>query len=162
MYFTLLDDHGLVLWVSQAPADVPEDELVGKPVWNLAAPAVADEIRAAFDRAVSGRESDCLITLFMNGSTRHFRGVFRPVALSTSTLVLLTQCEVQPEFRRLSTRQREVLRCLIDCRSNAELSQRLRVSERTVESHLRNIRRTLSLSTRGCLIAFATRHFQEI
>lgn len=162
MELTLLDDRGTVLWVSEPLPGYRADEVVGKPYWEFAAPKVADEMRSAVMQALDGKKSDRLLTLYLTGRTRHFRTVFRPVTLDAARLVLVSRNEVRPEFLRLSNRQREVLRCLIECQSNAEVSGRLNLSERTVESHLRNIRRILSVNTRSRLISFAMQHFQEI
>ena len=52
-------------------------------------------------------------------------------------------------FEKLIPRQREVLACLVRGFSNREIAQRLGISVRTVEGHLRLIYKRLGVRTRA-------------
>ncbi|MFD3442473.1 ATP-binding protein [Streptomyces sp. NPDC058685] len=58
----------------------------------------------------------------------------------------------------LTDREREIARLVAVGLTNRELAQRIHVSQRTVESHLENIRARLDLRSRAQLAAWATRH----
>jgi len=57
----------------------------------------------------------------------------------------------------LSTREREVLRCVVDGASNDEIGARLGISSRTVESHLRRLFERMAVASRTELAARALR-----
>ncbi len=61
-------------------------------------------------------------------------------------------------FQRLSVRQREILRLLVDGCSAKVIAGRLDISPRTVESHKYKIMHTLDVSTNAELIRFAVQH----
>lgn len=58
----------------------------------------------------------------------------------------------------LSERELEVLRLVVLGHTNAEISQRLYLSVRTVESHRANIQRKTQTSTRAALVAYVREH----
>ena len=64
--------------------------------------------------------------------------------------------------RALTTRERDVLRLMVEGLANKEIAQRLQVFEGTVKSHLHNIYRKLSVTNRTALAAIATRHASAI
>jgi DNA-binding NarL/FixJ family response regulator len=55
----------------------------------------------------------------------------------------------------LTAREQEVARLLARGSSNRDIAQPLSTSERTIEAHLRNMRRKLGLASRSQLIAWA-------
>ncbi|MGI9327647.1 MAG: response regulator [Pseudomonadales bacterium] len=61
-------------------------------------------------------------------------------------------------IRKLTLRQREILRLLVDGDSAKEIGKRLHISPRTVEFHKYSMMDTLSLSTSAELIRFALKH----
>ena len=61
-------------------------------------------------------------------------------------------------FARLSVRQREILRLLVDGCSAKVIAGRLDISPRTVESHKYKIMHTLDVTTNAELIRFAVQH----
>lgn len=58
-------------------------------------------------------------------------------------------------YNTLTTREREVLQLVAGGNTNAEIADKLFISERTVESHRATMMRKLSLTSRGDLIAYA-------
>ncbi len=58
-------------------------------------------------------------------------------------------------YNTLTTREREVLQLVAEGNTNAEIADKLFISERTVESHRATMMRKLSLTSRGDLIAYA-------
>jgi DNA-binding CsgD family transcriptional regulator len=58
----------------------------------------------------------------------------------------------------LSPRQAEILRLLADALTNAEIGERLRVSPRTVEAHLRTLYRKLGVRSRTAPARYAVEH----
>ena len=65
---------------------------------------------------------------------------------------------VVAEDRRLSKREREVLRFLIDARSDEEIGAHLRIALSTVEAHRLNIMRKLELTSPAELTTYAMLH----
>lgn len=157
-YVSLVDELGMIRWVSATLPEVRRDDVIGKPAWNYASPQVAAEIQNVLVKTLKGEEVTHRASVMLAGRLRHFESRWQLAPLPNERLVVITTREIEPKFRRLSSKQVEVLRCLIECGSNVESSRKLGVSERTVESHLRNIRRTLGVATRPELIAFAMHH----
>ncbi len=58
-------------------------------------------------------------------------------------------------YNTLTTREREVLQLVAAGNTNAEIADKLFISERTVESHRATMMRKLSLTSRGDLLAYA-------
>jgi DNA-binding NarL/FixJ family response regulator len=65
--------------------------------------------------------------------------------------------DLEVERPRLSSREKEVLRCLCDGDSNREIAQELFISEKTVKSHLRRIFKKLGVHDRSHAISLAFR-----
>lgn len=57
------------------------------------------------------------------------------------------------DINRLSKREKEVLRLLLQGKSNKQIARELGITEPTVESHLTNIYRTLDVASRAELLA---------
>lgn len=57
----------------------------------------------------------------------------------------------------LTTREREVLRCVAKGSASREISQRLGISGQTVNAHIKNIYKKLHVHTRAQAVSFATR-----
>jgi len=62
------------------------------------------------------------------------------------------------ELSVLTTREQEVCKLLAYGHTNAEIAQRLLISERTVETHRANILSKLSLKKRSQLVQFAIKN----
>ena len=67
------------------------------------------------------------------------------------------QAEHDSLLVKLTSRQREVLRLLLDGRSNAQIANALNISEGTVKQHAYAIYETLGVSSRVQLLAVAYR-----
>jgi non-specific serine/threonine protein kinase len=77
---------------------------------------------------------------------------------------LSTLVESPPTLRKdegplsaLTSREKDVLRLLVEGRSNAEISERLYISHRTAQTHVANILSKLGVSSRGAAVALAVR-----
>jgi DNA-binding CsgD family transcriptional regulator len=70
----------------------------------------------------------------------------------------LSKRAAQESTGRLTARETEVLSLLATGRTNREIAQRLRISEKTVARHLSNIFNKLGVSTRSAATAYAFRH----
>ena len=67
-----------------------------------------------------------------------------------------------PAFASLSAREREILALMADGLGNAEIAERLSISEKTVRNHVSNVFDKLGVWTRAQAIVFARdRHFVE-
>ena len=60
--------------------------------------------------------------------------------------------------RRLTTREREVLRLLIEGRSNREIAESLFISHRTATTHVAHILAKFGVETRASAVAYAFQH----
>lgn len=161
VFTTLVDETGIVRWVSHAIPPLSPQDILGNTVWHFAAPGVAREIREAFYQSLEGESVQQSVGLSISGIMRYFLSTWRPARIHDSPSVIVTSREIDPRTRLLSRRQFDVLQQVAENRSNAEASLALGVSVRTIESHLRAIRRILKISTRQQLIAFAANHFLE-
>jgi len=63
-----------------------------------------------------------------------------------------------PEAALLSPREREVVMLIAEGRTNREIAQHLVLSERTVDSHVRNVMAKLETSSRARIAAWAVQH----
>jgi len=63
-----------------------------------------------------------------------------------------------PELARLTPREREVAMLIAEGRTNREIAQHLVLSERTVDSHVRNVMAKLETSSRARIAAWAVQH----
>ncbi|MEW6053506.1 MAG: response regulator transcription factor [Nitrospirota bacterium] len=59
---------------------------------------------------------------------------------------------------RLSTREREILQCIVDGRSNAEIAKHLSLSIKTVETYKSRLMAKLNIHDLPALVKFAIRH----
>ncbi|WP_325343033.1 response regulator transcription factor [Xylophilus sp.] len=66
------------------------------------------------------------------------------------------QLEVPPYEATLTTREREVLRCVSKGYASREISERLGISGQTVNSHIKNIYKKLHVRSRAQAVSFAT------
>ncbi|HEY8536250.1 MAG TPA: response regulator transcription factor, partial [Vicinamibacterales bacterium] len=64
----------------------------------------------------------------------------------------------EPVFAALSTREREVLALIAEGFSNAEIAERLHISEKTVRNHASNVFDKLGVWSRAQAIVFARDH----
>ena len=79
----------------------------------------------------------------------------RPLAARAADLVdRLSTARATP----LTAREREIAQLVADGRSNRQIADRLVLSERTVESHIRNALTKLDLSNRTELATWLLRH----
>ena len=63
-----------------------------------------------------------------------------------------------PEVARLTPREREVATLITQGRTNREIAEALVLSERTVDSHVRNVMAKLEVSSRARIAAWAVQH----
>jgi len=63
-----------------------------------------------------------------------------------------------PAFGALSTRERQILALIVDGRSNADIAERLGISEKTVRNHTSNLFDKLGVWTRAQAMVFARDH----
>jgi two-component system nitrate/nitrite response regulator NarL len=64
----------------------------------------------------------------------------------------------KPATPRLSTRERQVLSCLVDGMTSKEIALQLSLSARTVESHRAKLRKKLGIPTNAGLVKYAITH----
>jgi DNA-binding NarL/FixJ family response regulator len=65
--------------------------------------------------------------------------------------------EPEDPYQTLTTREREVLQLAAEGHTNAQISERLFVSPRTIETHRANLMRKLGLQNHGDLIRYAVK-----
>lgn len=70
----------------------------------------------------------------------------------------LTKSRARQELSVLTSREQEICKLLAYGYTNAEIAQRLLISERTVETHRAHILTKLSLNKRSELVQFAIRN----
>jgi NarL family two-component system response regulator LiaR len=63
-----------------------------------------------------------------------------------------------PGIKELTAREREVLRLLVEGRSNGEIAETLFVGVRTVRAHVASILAKLDMPTRTAAATYAVRH----
>jgi pimeloyl-ACP methyl ester carboxylesterase/DNA-binding CsgD family transcriptional regulator len=78
---------------------------------------------------------------------------FREATLSFMGVV--AQVEEDPAFAALSPRERDILALIADGLANAEIAERLAISDKTVRNHLSNVFDKLGVWTRAQAIVFA-------
>ena len=69
-----------------------------------------------------------------------------------------TGASAKPELDVLTPREQEICRLLAYGHTNVEIAEQLHISNRTVQTHRRNILTKLGLSGRAELVAFAMDH----
>jgi non-specific serine/threonine protein kinase len=79
-------------------------------------------------------------------------------ALAVADAVTSPRAPASKTHHGLSPRELEVLRLIAEGHSNLEIAQRLFVSERTVENHVRHILTKLDVSSRIAAATYAIRH----
>ncbi len=93
-----------------------------------------------------------------DGVWREGRALEPERALDEAAALLATaEHEPQPEVR-LTLRELEVLRLLVDGRSDPQIAHALSISPRTVESHVSHILTKLVVESRTAAVAHAVRH----
>jgi pimeloyl-ACP methyl ester carboxylesterase/DNA-binding CsgD family transcriptional regulator len=81
---------------------------------------------------------------------------FREAVLDfTGVAVPAEQATAEPAFAALSPREREVLGLITEGLANAEIAERLRISDKTVRNHVSNLFDKLGVWTRAQAIVFA-------
>jgi DNA-binding NarL/FixJ family response regulator len=129
----------VVLSVSEASADVL-DAVSHGAVGYLSKTTPDDELRAALRRAAAGD------------------------AVFTPTLAALVLGQFRRDYRHgpstqaLTPREHEILRLVARGYTSPEISARLYISARTVDSHVKHVLSKLQLSRRIELAAYAARH----
>ena len=63
-----------------------------------------------------------------------------------------------PEVARLTSREREVAALIAEGRTNRAIAEALVLSERTVDSHVRNVMAKLETNSRARIAAWAVQH----
>lgn len=71
---------------------------------------------------------------------------------------LYKRIKSESEIFNLTTRELQVIACMIQHLSNKEIAQKLFISERTVETHRKNIFRKTNTKGMGTLIRFVNEH----
>ena len=87
-----------------------------------------------------------------------FRRLGMPGPLSAADALLTRIDAARRTDDPLSDRERQVARLVADGLSNRDIASRLVLSERTVETHVRNILTKLGHGNRAQIAAWATRH----
>lgn len=117
-----------------------------------------DSVRAMFDAGVNGfcLKSAGRSELFLALDTVSRGEVF----LSPELGAVLAQGTPQPatpdRLHLLTNREREIVKLLVEGRSNTDIAERLYVSPRTVETHRKNIYAKLAIHHVTELMAFAS------
>jgi DNA-binding NarL/FixJ family response regulator len=97
-------------------------------------------------------EPDVIIEA-VRGIARGEKGWFsREVGLRMTEMIL-----EEPENEKITPRELEVLKLLVEGKTNQEISQILRISEKTVEKHLESIYEKLDVSSRTEAAVLAVR-----
>lgn len=133
------ETHVVMLTVSEAERDVL-DAVIAGAVGYLVKSTPAAELRAALGRAAAGEP------VFSPELAALVLGEFRKLAKASGP--------VSP----LSPREREVLQLVARGHSYREIGDRLYISEKTVENHVRNILGKLHLNGKSALIRYAVDH----
>ena len=63
-----------------------------------------------------------------------------------------------PDLGRLTPREREVAALIVQGRTNREIAEALVLSDRTVDSHIRNVMGKLEVGARAQIAAWAVQH----
>ena len=77
---------------------------------------------------------------------------------SSAVAEILTAAKDEPKDDTLSSREQVVLRLLVQGMSNKEMARELGISVRTIETHRRNIKVKLNISTTPGLVRYAINH----
>jgi two-component system nitrate/nitrite response regulator NarL len=84
----------------------------------------------------------------------HMGGIYYSAAVAE----ILTSAKNEPKDETLSSREQVVLRLLVQGMSNKEMARELDISVRTIETHRRNIKVKLDISTTPGLVRYALDH----
>jgi DNA-binding CsgD family transcriptional regulator len=84
-------------------------------------------------------------------------GVYRQLRALGHNVVAPRTSEAQPTLPQLTGREAEVAQLVAHGLTNREIMQRLRLSRRTVETHISNIRMKLDVASRAALAATVIR-----
>jgi DNA-binding NarL/FixJ family response regulator len=88
-------------------------------------------------------------------------GVYQQLRALGYNAVAPRRAAAQATLPRLTARETEVARLVADGLTNKEIMQRLRLSRRTVETHISNIRAKLDVASRAALAAAVIRAGQD-
>ena len=130
------------------------------PIVSLSGVDDADTITTAIKAGVQGfipksSNADIMagaINLVLSG------GIYIPPELfdgNPATTVLSVESVEQNNSRNLTKRQQDVLKYLVDGKSNKEIANQLNLSEATVKSHLAGLFRSLNASNRTQAVKIA-------
>jgi DNA-binding NarL/FixJ family response regulator len=134
----------------------------------LAATAAADEVGAPVEAALAqtlagralaeGGQADCAVAELKHAASRlHECGALRYRGAAERVLRRLWPSHVPPHSRgrsdgspveALTERELQVARLVVDRRTNPEIAEALFLSQKTVETHMRNIFRKLDVASR--------------
>lgn len=123
---TATPDHAVVLAAVQAGSTS-----------HLVAPATAEELADAVRRTASGH------------------AVFSPGLADVVLDEVGRPVDPQEGARRLTEREADVLRLVVDGLTARQIATRLVLSPRTVENHVQNVLRKLRLRSRAALVRYA-------
>jgi predicted ATPase/DNA-binding CsgD family transcriptional regulator len=148
------DEVGLGLWVTERAAFHRTRASVRHQLGDTALAAAEGEGHAMpLDRAIE--EALGLATEAVTGSAAT-TGV--PGSPQRGTPVLPATASSVVDALRLSPRELEVLKLLVDGRSNAEIAELLFMSRRTAEHHVAKILAKLGVDSRTAAATYAIRH----
>lgn len=114
---------------------------------------IVASVRAAIDEETFERFRIAGTELTIEEAVVSLRSLSAPLEASTP----LTAEDGGP-LASLTTRELDVLRLLVEGHSNAEIAERLYITNRTAQTHVANILGKLGVTSRGAAAALAVRH----
>ena len=138
-------------WIYQLHQSRPESRIVvlaNRPTAAEANQILSFGATACISKETQGRDIINSIHLASRGMRVLPRSTFTPAEP-------LERFDFMPEPDILTAREAEVLQCLQDGMTNAQIAHRLSIGVETVRTHARNIYRKLGISTRRDLARFS-------